>query len=313
MAVPNQRHTAPHTDDAASPRRLFDHALGLLLDHLAGPVAAPCDWRFGPLVIVSAMEGAAATAILEAAAARGAALPDRNIVSWEGAALGREIGLAIAGDRLNRFALALASSRLVVVDRIDRVVGVERQRALVHLIDTSTAAGVAWCVSLAESPTDRLGPQCASRLSGGLVVPAPPTSRDTAVGTASPSFGRVIRAVARRLDVPVEAILGPSRCRTVVVARSLVMYVARRLTGMSFQAIGRACGGRDHTTVLHGVRTCRGRIARDPVFAAEVELLADHIAGARKMVPRNGCRLGVGLETLRGRGTTRRRRRQRTA
>jgi chromosomal replication initiator protein len=42
------------------------------------------------------------------------------------------------------------------------------------------------------------------------------------------------------------------------------MYVSRELTDHSLPAIGRAFGGRDHTTVLSACRRAAERIASDP-------------------------------------------------
>ena len=39
----------------------------------------------------------------------------------------------------------------------------------------------------------------------------------------------------------------------------MVMYVMREETGASLPQIGAVLGGRDHTTVMHGVRPCRDR------------------------------------------------------
>jgi chromosomal replication initiator protein len=58
----------------------------------------------------------------------------------------------------------------------------------------------------------------------------------------------------------------------------MAMYLARRLTPKSLQAIGNAFGGRDHTTVLHGIRVTETRRANDPGFAAEIDQLIRSLA-----------------------------------
>lgn len=311
MAVPPVSRDAAATASPVAARRLLGHALGLLIDHVVD--ASPGRWRFGPLVIVAAAENAATEAVQRVAAARNATLAAAAL-TLDGATLGRELGLAIADDRLDRLAATIVTCRLVVVDRIDRVTGADAQQALVHLLDAAAASGVTWCVSLPEFPADCLGPQCGSRLGGGLVVRAAETPRSpAAVAGSAPTPGRVIRAVARHHDIPVESLLGPSRSRTVAVARSLAMYLSRRLTGLSLQAIGAACGGRDHTTVLHGVRVCGERISRDPAFAADVERLAATLAGTRTTAPQARRRSGVGSATLERVVANRRRSRRRPA
>ena len=51
----------------------------------------------------------------------------------------------------------------------------------------------------------------------------------------------------------VEEIKGKSRRRPLVTARQVAMYVFRELTDLSYPAIAREFGGRDHTTVIHAV------------------------------------------------------------
>jgi chromosomal replication initiator protein len=66
----------------------------------------------------------------------------------------------------------------------------------------------------------------------------------------------------------------------VVHVRSLAMYLSRRLTGRSLDAIGKAFGGRDHTTVMRGVRSVAERITTDAAFAGDVAGLVDELSGS---------------------------------
>ena len=154
-----------------------------------------------------------------------------------------------------------------------------------------------------------------SRLCAGLVVPlAARPVRQVQAGTA-PSLTRIVRAAARLHDVQPAAIVGPSRSRTVAAARGLAMYLARRLTPHSLQAIGAGCGGRDHSTVLHGVRVCTAKIARDPAFATEVDHLIAHLGmpAARHVTSPTRRSSSVGSAALAGKLRSRRRGRRRLA
>jgi chromosomal replication initiator protein len=59
--------------------------------------------------------------------------------------------------------------------------------------------------------------------------------------------------IAAILKFPVEDLKGRSRQRPLVTARQIAMYVFRELTDLSYPAIAREFGGRDHTTVIHAV------------------------------------------------------------
>lgn len=65
----------------------------------------------------------------------------------------------------------------------------------------------------------------------------------------------------------------PSRVRDVARPRQIAMYLCKKLTTRSYPDIGRAFGGRDHTTVMHAVETIENLIARDADLAENVSLL----------------------------------------
>jgi chromosomal replication initiator protein len=57
--------------------------------------------------------------------------------------------------------------------------------------------------------------------------------------------------IAGILRFEVDALKGKSRQRPLVTARQIAMYAFRELTDLSYPAIARLFGGRDHTTVIH--------------------------------------------------------------
>jgi chromosomal replication initiator protein len=63
----------------------------------------------------------------------------------------------------------------------------------------------------------------------------------------------IISKTSEMFGFPVEEIKGASRRRPLVTARQIAMYVFRELTDLSYPAIAREFGGRDHTTVIHAV------------------------------------------------------------
>lgn len=69
----------------------------------------------------------------------------------------------------------------------------------------------------------------------------------------------VAKAVADRHGIPVKDVIGKSRSRPVISARFELMYRLRVDHGLSFPAIARRLN-RDHTSVLHAVRTMHKRV-----------------------------------------------------
>ena len=80
--------------------------------------------------------------------------------------------------------------------------------------------------------------------------------------------------IAEHLGFEVEALRGKSRQRPLVQARQTAMYVFRELTDLSYPAIARLFGGRDHTTVIHAVdKTQRMMSERKQVYDQVTELV----------------------------------------
>ena len=63
----------------------------------------------------------------------------------------------------------------------------------------------------------------------------------------------ILEKTSEMFGFPIEDITGQSRRRPLVTSRQIAMYVTRELTDLSYPAIAREFGGRDHTTVIHAV------------------------------------------------------------
>jgi chromosomal replication initiator protein len=62
-------------------------------------------------------------------------------------------------------------------------------------------------------------------------------------------------------------LVSKSRSRPLTQARHIAMYIMRECTGLSLVKIGEIFGGRDHTTVLHGIKKVEDEMrARDATF-----------------------------------------------
>lgn len=65
----------------------------------------------------------------------------------------------------------------------------------------------------------------------------------------------VLEAVAAFFDIKPTAIKGPKRDRPLARPRQVFMYLCRTELGLTLEDIGGVLGGRDHTTIMHGVET----------------------------------------------------------
>jgi hypothetical protein len=79
-------------------------------------------------------------------------------------------------------------------------------------------------------------------------------------------------------------LLSNRRQRNVVWPRHVAMYLARHMTTRSLPEVGRLLGGKDHTTVLHGVARITERLPDEPALAADVTELTRKIAAGEPVL-----------------------------
>lgn len=81
------------------------------------------------------------------------------------------------------------------------------------------------------------------------------------------------RKVSDHFNIRLSDLIGPKRVRTFARPRQIAMYLSKQLTSRSLPEIGRRFGGRDHTTVMHGVRKIEELMQKDSQIADDLELL----------------------------------------
>ena len=87
------------------------------------------------------------------------------------------------------------------------------------------------------------------------------------------SIDEIQRKVAEHYNIRLADLIGQKRVRTVARPRQVAMYLAKQMTSRSLPEIGRRFGGRDHTTIMHGVRKIEELKAEDQQLAEDLDLL----------------------------------------
>jgi chromosomal replication initiator protein len=87
----------------------------------------------------------------------------------------------------------------------------------------------------------------------------------------------ILDASSRMFGFPIDELIGKSRRRPLVTARQMAMYVFRELTDLSYPAIAREFGGRDHTTVIHAVEKIGGQMREKRLVYDQVTELIQSI------------------------------------
>ncbi|QOV90085.1 chromosomal replication initiator protein DnaA [Humisphaera borealis] len=83
----------------------------------------------------------------------------------------------------------------------------------------------------------------------------------------------ILDAVTKYYNVRLSDLQSKRRHKSIAFPRQVCMYLARRHTRFSLEEIGGYFGGRDHTTVMHAVRTVTADVAEDPEVAQQLNRL----------------------------------------
>ncbi|MCD8508242.1 MAG: chromosomal replication initiator protein DnaA [Candidatus Pacebacteria bacterium] len=85
------------------------------------------------------------------------------------------------------------------------------------------------------------------------------------------SVEHIVKVVTDFYNIEAQSIYDKTRRKEIVHSRQVIMYLMREDFNISFPAIGRKLGGRDHTTVIHSHARIRDDIAKEPHIAQEIE------------------------------------------
>ena len=88
---------------------------------------------------------------------------------------------------------------------------------------------------------------------------------------------QIQRKVSDIFGIKLSDLKAKNRTKAVAFPRQVAMYLSRQLTHASLSEIGRAFGGKDHTTVLHAVDKIHGLLQEDPKLRKTVDGLIQGI------------------------------------
>lgn len=105
-------------------------------------------------------------------------------------------------------------------------------------------------------------------------------------------FEQVLAMVAEELNVTPQQVLGRSRHRLVVLARSLAIHLTRQLTPMSYPEIAAAMDRGNHSTVITAAQRVQKQIAEDEMIHLPPEMepitLSELVDRLRRQIVRGG-------------------------
>jgi hypothetical protein len=109
-----------------------------------------------------------------------------------------------------------------------------------------------------------------------ILPPIPNHVIAQAANVAFPKYMSRVEAIQRSTltefpNITFADLKSQRRNKTAVRARQIAMYLAKTMTEQSLPEIGRRFGGRDHTTILHGVRKIERLVVSSPELSAQIE------------------------------------------
>ena len=87
----------------------------------------------------------------------------------------------------------------------------------------------------------------------------------------------IVDAVVRYYGVKVSDLHSKRRHRSIAWPRQVCMFLARKHTRYSLEEVGGYFGGRDHTTVLHGVRAVKKQVENDEEIAGQIHAIEQQL------------------------------------
>jgi chromosomal replication initiator protein len=85
----------------------------------------------------------------------------------------------------------------------------------------------------------------------------------------------ILKAVAEKFNMQASHLKHKTNAQSVSYPRQIAMYLAKELTQASLPEIGRAFGGKHHTTVLHSIRKIEEQRQRDPDLNRLIHSISD--------------------------------------
>ncbi|TRD22377.1 chromosomal replication initiator protein DnaA [Palleronia caenipelagi] len=87
------------------------------------------------------------------------------------------------------------------------------------------------------------------------------------------TIDEIQRKTADHYGIKLADLIGPRRNRVYARPRQVAMYLAKEMTDRSLPEIARKFGGRDHTTIMYGIRQIEKLSATDSALSEDLDLL----------------------------------------
>lgn len=87
----------------------------------------------------------------------------------------------------------------------------------------------------------------------------------------------ILEVVSEHFHVSTEQLVSKSRSSEIVKPRQIAMYLSKNMTGTSLEVIGSLLGGRDHSTIIHGIKKVEEDYIKDEAIKNQIQTIMKKI------------------------------------
>ena len=87
----------------------------------------------------------------------------------------------------------------------------------------------------------------------------------------------IIEVVSEHYNIPMEKMLSKDRSKSVSRPRQIAMYLCKNMTDTPLDSIGALLGGRDHSTIIHGVQKISDEYESDETTRSLIDTIKKKI------------------------------------
>lgn len=91
------------------------------------------------------------------------------------------------------------------------------------------------------------------------------------------TIDKILNEVARTYGTTVENITSEKRNANITQARKAAIYIVREITGVSYEEIGKAFGGKHHSTVMYNYEQAEKDMQKDPAVRSTIQSIINNI------------------------------------
>ena len=91
------------------------------------------------------------------------------------------------------------------------------------------------------------------------------------------TFDEIAAIVSEYVQIPIQKFIAKRRKRELVYARYLCMFFCKQYTMLSLKSIGFLISGRDHTTVMNGVKELKALMDTNETVREDVQNINNNI------------------------------------